>query len=115
MTMIAPGEYVQIRNMTDQEIDDLYYAYAEHTKLKVRKTAAHAKENFMIITTNLQKDHDLIFFFEDDPAKTFVFHDAVKKMTCDTTWAYQFYQIVEQDGCRVLIHDEEGEKEYFAS
>lgn len=114
MTMIAPGEYIQIRNMMDQEINDLYYGYAEYEKLKVRKIPAHAKENFMIITTNLTNDHDLTFYFDEAEKRMFLFADAVKKMTCETTWAYQFYKIIEKDGKRVIVQDEEAETAYFA-
>lgn len=107
-----PGEYVHIRNLTNLTISDLLYDYHEYEGIKVRKIKAHQKENFMIITTNLKKDYDLTFYFENDRSKKFTFPNAVKKMTCDTTWCYLFYKIVENNGEICIEVDEEGEKEF---
>lgn len=110
--MYPPGEYVQIRNLTDSTISDLLYSYHEYEGIKVRKINAHQKENFMIITTNLKKDYDLNFYFEHDPSNVFTFPDAVKKMTCDTTWCYLFLKVVDNNGDICIEKDEEGEREY---
>ena len=111
--MYPAGEYIQIRNTTNIVIDDLYYSYWEHDRLKVRSIKAKQKENFMIITTNLQKDYDLIFYFGKDESKRFIYPDAVKKMTCDTTWCYQFFKIVESQGALLIEIDDEGKQAYF--
>ena len=112
--MYPPGEYVQIRNLTDSTISDLLYSYHEYEGLRVRKIRAHEKENFMIITTNVKQDYDLSFYFENEKSRVFTFPAAVKKMTCDTTWCNLFYKIVNHNGKICIEEDEEGEKEYRA-
>lgn len=110
--MYPPGEYVQIRNLRDMTISDLRYSYHEYDGIKVKKMNAHQKEHFMLITTNLKKDYDLTFYFENDKSRSFTFPDAVKKMTCETTWCYLFYRIMDHDGLLCIEIDEEGEQEF---
>lgn len=109
--MYPPGEYIQIRNLTDLDISDLLYSYHDYEGLKVRKIKAHQKETFMLITTNLKKDYDLRFRFEKHDEE-FLFPNAVKHMTCDTTWCYLFFKIVDQNGTLSIEKDEEGEKAF---
>lgn len=112
--MVPAGEYLQLRNMTDKAIKDLYFTYGDYPITKTRKINAHSKENFMIVTTNLKTDHDLVFYFKDDEDRKMIFKGAVKKMTKDNMWSYFFGKIVEEDGLLVIQEDPEGKDAYFS-
>lgn len=113
--MVPAGEYLQLRNMTDRTIKDLYFTYGDYPITKARKIEANARENFMIATANLPKDYDLIFYFKDDIERKMVFKEAVKKMTKDNMWSYFFGKIIEKEGKLVIEEDPEGKDLYFSS
>lgn len=115
MFMVPAGEYLQLRNLTDKTIKDLYFTYGDYPITKARKINAHAKENFMIVTANLQKDYDLVFYFKDDENRKMIFKDAVKKMTKENMWSYFFGKIIEEDGQLTIVEDPEGKDAYFSA
>lgn len=112
--MVPAGEYLQIRNMTEKTINHLYFTYGDYPITKTRKIHANAKENFMIVTSNLKQDYDLVFYFEGDEDRKMVFEGAVKKMSKDQMWTYFFGKIIEEDGKFVITEDPEGKEEYFS-
>ncbi len=113
MQMIPPGEYIQVRNQANSKIEDLCYAY-DSFEYAMKPLPAARKENFMIITSLLKEDHDLVFYFKHEPSRKFVFSDAVKKMTPDSMWTYFFAKVVETDGILTVEHDPEAEAEHYA-
>lgn len=112
--MVPAGEYLQIRNTTDNVIKNLYFTYGDYPITKVRKINANAKENFMIATANLKNDYDLVFYFKDDEERTMVFEGAVKKMSKDKMWSYFFGKIIEENGKLIIKEDPEGKELYFS-
>lgn len=114
VAMVPAGEYLQIRNLTEHTITDLYFTYGDYPITKVRKMNAHAKETFMIVTANLTRDYDLEFYFKGEEERKMVFKDAVKKMSKDQMWSYFFGKIVEEDGQLLLVEDPEGKEAYFS-
>lgn len=113
--MVPAGEYLQLCNMTDRTINDLYFTYGDYSITKARKIEANARENFMIATANLPKDYDLVFYFKDDVERKMIFKEAVKKMTKDNMWSYFFGKIIEKEGMLVIEEDPEGKDLYFSS
>lgn len=107
------GQSVQIRNTTDTILEDLYYKYHTHEGIRISKVQKKSKDKFFIITSNLEKNYDLTFFFKQDADRTFTFKDAVKKMTSKAPYAFFFIKVIEENGILELVEDPEAEKEYF--
>ena len=92
--MVPAGEYLQLCNMTDRTINDLYFTYGDYS---------------------IPKDYDLVFYFKDDVERKMIFKEAVKKMTKDNMWSYFFGKIIEKEGMLVIEEDPEGKDLYFSS
>lgn len=112
-TGYLPGVNVEIRNLSEDTIEDLMYQYHDVKEQKVGKLKKYSKRSFLISTTNLHDDYDLHFYLKDNPTISFLFPKAVKKPTCDTAYIYLFYKIVKQEGKYVIEEDEERKYEFY--
>lgn len=112
-TGYLPGVNVEIRNLSEDTIEDLMYQYHDVKEQKVGKLKKHSKRSFLISTTNLHDDYDLHLYRKDDPTCSFSFSQAVKKTTSDTAYLYLFYKIVKQEDRYVIEEDEERKYEFY--
>lgn len=110
-----PGLTLQIRNLTNTTIKNVYYTHNGGVQSKIRKISAKEKKEVLILTNSFKHDKDLILFIDTDSETKFIFKDILKanKNNMETLYNYFFVKIIEVNDTLVIEEDPEGRDLYY--
>lgn len=98
------GLYITIENNSEVDIiKDLVYL-VDQTANKVKKIKKGNEAKIYIFTANFPKEQDLIFYFESNPNKRFVFPNKIQPTNPQKLWIYENYSITSHED-NILIEE----------
>lgn len=95
------GLYITIENNSEVDIVDLVYLVDDIVH-KVKKIKQGDESKIYIFTANFPKEKDLIFYFESNPNKRFVFSNKIQPTNPQRLWIYENYSITSRENNIVI-------------